>query len=76
MIPEARKSESLDELDKMQADVDEILNDTLNCYDDGAIDLGDLAAFNLLLEQFHHAVSDRKNSINNPTFELPRLRTR
>jgi TRAP transporter TAXI family solute receptor len=76
MIPEARKSVSADELDKMQADVDEILNDTLNCYDDGAIDQGDLAAFNLLLEQFHHAVSDRKNSINNPTFELPRLRTR
>jgi hypothetical protein len=76
MIPEARKSESLDELDKMQADVDEILSDTLNCYDDGAIDEGDLVAFNLLLEQFHHAVTDRKSSISSPTFELPRLRTR
>jgi TRAP transporter TAXI family solute receptor len=76
MIPEARQSTSLEELDRMQAEVDEILGDTLNCYDDGAIAEGDLSAFGLLLEQFHHAVTDRKATINFPASELPRYRLR
>lgn len=65
----------MEDLETMQAEVDEIVNDTLNCYDDGAIDQGDLAAFNLLLDQFHHAVTDAKVAINNPTAELARFRT-
>ena len=76
MIPEARQSTSLEELDRMQAEVDEILGDTLNCYDDGAIAEGDLSAFGLLLEQFHHAVADRKATINYPASERPRYRLR
>src|SRR5215212_3366738 len=76
MIPQARQSTSLEELDRMQAEVDEILDDTLVCYDDGAIDEGDLAAFGLLLEQFHRAVADRKATINQPASELARLRAR
>jgi hypothetical protein len=74
LIPEARKTTTLEDLDAMQAEVDEIVNDTLNCYDDGAIDHGDLSAFNLLLDQFHHAVADREVSLNNPAAELARSR--
>jgi TRAP transporter TAXI family solute receptor len=76
MIPQARQSTSVEELDRMQAEVDEILDDTLVCYDDGAIDEGDLSAFGLLLEQFHRAVADRKATINHPASELTRLRAR
>jgi len=76
MIPQARESTSAEELDRMQIEVDEILDDTLNCYDDGAIEEGDLAAFGLLLEQFHRAVADRKAAINQPGSELARLRAR
>jgi TRAP transporter TAXI family solute receptor len=76
MIPQARESTSLEELDRMQTEVDEILDDTLNCYDDGAIEEGDLAAFGLLLEQFHRAVADRKATISQPASELARLRAR
>ena len=76
MIPEARQATSVEELDQMQAEVDEILNDTLNCFDDGAIEEGDLSAFGLLLEQFHHAVADRKATLNQPASELARLRAR
>lgn len=76
MISEARKSATVDDLDKMQAEVDEIINDTLNCYDDGAIDQGNLAAFNLLLDQFHYAVSDRKANLNRSSFEVSRVRSR
>lgn len=76
MIPEARQSSSLEELEKMQTEVDAILSDTLNCYDDGAIEEGDLSAFGLVLEQFHHAVADRKASMNNPASELARYRAR
>jgi TRAP transporter TAXI family solute receptor len=60
MIPAARKSDSTEELDQMQAEADTILHDTLLCFDRGAIEEGALTAFNIVLEQFHHAVADRK----------------
>jgi len=44
----------------MQAEADDILRDTLHCFEDGAIEEGALTAFNIVLEQFHHAVADRK----------------
>jgi hypothetical protein len=60
MLTAARKSETTDELDQMQAEADEILRDTLRCYDHGAIEQGALTAFNIALDQFHAAVADRK----------------
>ncbi|MBC9983450.1 TAXI family TRAP transporter solute-binding subunit [Bradyrhizobium campsiandrae] len=60
MLTAARKSETADELDHMQAEADEILRDTLRCYDHGAIEQGALTAFNIALDQFHAAVADRK----------------
>jgi TRAP transporter TAXI family solute receptor len=60
MIPAARRSDSTEELDRMQAEADNILRDTLLGFDHGAIQDGALAAFNIALEQFHHAVADRK----------------
>jgi TRAP transporter TAXI family solute receptor len=60
MIPAARGCDSTEELDRMQAEADTILRDTLLCFDHGAIEEGALSAFNIALEQFHHAVADRK----------------
>ena len=51
---------SIEELDEMQAEADEILRDTLDCYEHGAIEEGTLTAFQIALEQFHNAVADRK----------------
>jgi TRAP transporter TAXI family solute receptor len=60
MIPAARRSDSAEELDRMQEEADTILRDTLLCYDHGAIEEGALTAFNIALDQFHNAVADRK----------------
>ncbi len=60
MLTAARKSETADELDQMQVEADEILRDTLRCFDHGAIEEGALTAFNIALDQFHTAVADRK----------------
>lgn len=60
MIAAARKSESAEELDQMQAEADEILRDTLRCFDTGVIEEGALTAINIVLDQFHAAVADRK----------------
>jgi hypothetical protein len=60
MIAQARKSESTEELDRMQSEADDILRDTLRCFEHGAIEEGALTAFNIALGQFHNAVSDRK----------------
>lgn len=60
MLAQARKAASHDELDEMQAEADDILRDTLNCFEHGAIESGTLTAFQLALEQFHNAVADRR----------------
>jgi TRAP transporter TAXI family solute receptor len=60
MIAAARRTDSLEELDRMQSEADGILRDTLHCFEHGAIEEGALTAFNIALEQFHHAVADRR----------------
>src|SRR5262249_41079181 len=60
MITDARKSDSTEELDRMQTEADEILRGTLHAFADGAIQDGALTAFNIALVQFHHAVADRR----------------
>jgi TRAP transporter TAXI family solute receptor len=60
MLGVARHCDSLDDLDRMQAEADDILRDTLQCFEHGAIAEGTLTAFNIALEQFHNAVADRK----------------
>ena len=59
-IAQVRKTNSVEELDALQEEADEFLRETLECYDDGAIEEGDLSAYGLVLEQFHHAVVDRR----------------
>jgi TRAP transporter TAXI family solute receptor len=76
LIARARDGNSADELQDMQHEVDDILREILVCYDDGAIDDGDLAAFNLVFEQFHHAVADRRVALENMPQDLARLRSR
>jgi hypothetical protein len=58
----------------LQAEADDILRETLGCYDDGAIEEADLAAFSLVLHQFHHAVVERRAALGEPTANLPRMR--
>jgi TRAP transporter TAXI family solute receptor len=60
MIVAARETGSVTELDQMQKEADDILRDTLNCFEDGAVNEDTLAAFNIALDQFHNAVADRK----------------
>ncbi len=72
MIAAARRSDSTEELDNMQAEADDILRDTLHCFEHGAIEEGALTAFNIALEQFHHAVADRKALLANLPQNLQR----
>ena len=60
MLAAARRSDSTEELDQLQNEADDILRDTLRCFDDGAIEEGALTAFSMVLDQFHNAVADRK----------------
>jgi TRAP transporter TAXI family solute receptor len=71
-----RKIDSLEELDTLQSEADDILRETLECFDDGAIEEGDLAAYGLVLEQFHHAVVDRRAAISGVAADVPRMRAR
>ena len=72
MIAAARHSDSIEELDRMQAEADDILRDTLNCFEHGTIADGALTSFNIALGQFHHAVADRKALLMNASQNLQR----
>ena len=72
MLTTARHSDSADELDQMQAEADDILRDTLRCFEHGAIEEGALTAFNIALEQFHNAVADRKALLTSIPHNLQR----
>jgi TRAP transporter TAXI family solute receptor len=74
MISRARDAGTLEELAAMQHEVDATLRETLQSYDDGAIEEGDLSAFGLVLEQFHRAVIDRRMAIVAAEPDLPRMR--
>jgi hypothetical protein len=70
-----RKMDTIEELDAMQHEADDLLRETLECYDDGAIEEGDLSAYSLVLEQFHHAVVERRAVIRTAAAaDVPRMR--
>jgi TRAP transporter TAXI family solute receptor len=72
-IGQIRKTDTIEELDAMQHEADELLRETLECYDDGAIEEGDLSAYGLVLEQFRHAMIDRRAAIS-AAAGVPRMR--
>ena len=72
MLAAARRSDTIEELDRMQTEADDILRDTLQCFEHGAISEGALTAFNIALDQFHNAVADRKALLNSIPQNLQR----
>jgi TRAP transporter TAXI family solute receptor len=74
LIAKVRKAETPEELADMQTAADGTLREALNCYDDGTIEEGDLSVIGLALEQFHHAVADRRATIGTGMAGMPRLR--
>jgi TRAP transporter TAXI family solute receptor len=60
MLAAARRSDSAEELERMQSEADDILREVLRCFEHGAIEEGALTAFNIALQQFHSAVADRR----------------
>jgi TRAP transporter TAXI family solute receptor len=71
-----RQIDSIEQLDALQCEADDFLRETLECYDDGAIEPSDLAAYGLVLDQFHNAVVDRRAVIGAATGSLPLSGTR
>jgi hypothetical protein len=51
-----------------------MLREALDCYDDGTIEDGDLSVIGLALEQFHHAVADRRAVLGSGTAGTRRMR--
>ncbi len=63
MLAAARRSDSVEELERMQAEADDMLRDTLRCFEHGIIEESGLTAFNIALQQFHSAVADRRTML-------------
>src|SRR5207244_8892651 len=74
LISKARQAETAEELATMQGEADGLLREALDCYDDGAIEEGDLEVIGLALAQVHHAVQRRRATIGVSAAALPRRR--
>ncbi|WP_426436239.1 TAXI family TRAP transporter solute-binding subunit [Bradyrhizobium genosp. P] len=74
LVSKVRGAETTDDLAAMQVQADDLLREALNCYDDGAIEEGDLSVIGLTLEQFHHAVADRRAALGSDKTGLARMR--
>ena len=74
LISKVRQAETPEELADMQSEADSLLREALDCYDDGAIEEGDLSVIGLTLEQFHHAVADRRTMLGTAAPDMPRMR--
>ena len=72
MLSAARRSDSTEELDRMQSEADDILRDVLYCFDHGIIEAAALTAFNIALDQLHNAVADRRALLASPPQTLQR----
>jgi TRAP transporter TAXI family solute receptor len=76
LVSKARKAETPEQLADMQGAADGVLREALDCYEDGAIEEGDLSVIGLALEQFHHAVADRRATIGTTAPDVQRMRAR
>ena len=76
LISRVRKADTPEELAEMQAAADNTLREALDCYDDGAIEDSDLSVIGLALEQFHHAIADRRTVLGTGDTDVPRMRAR
>ena len=74
LISKARTAQTPEELFEMQGTADALLREALDFHEEGAIEDGELAAIGLALEQFHHAVSDRRATIGTAEPDMQRLR--
>lgn len=72
MVSRARAAESNQELLALQRDADAIISETLECYDDGAIEEEELTAFGLVLELLRHAIVERRAELQGGTPEPAR----
>ena len=64
MVDDVASASNANELSEMQSKVTATIYDALQCYDDGALDEEDLAAFGLALELFHQAIAARRATLN------------
>jgi TRAP transporter TAXI family solute receptor len=75
LIARVRKAETPQELAEMQGAADSLLRETLDGYDDGTVEEGDLSVIALTLEQFHHAIADRRTALAGAgAADVPRIR--
>lgn len=72
MVSSARTAETNQELLALQREADAIIRETLDCYDDGAIEEEELAAFGLVLELLSNAIAERRAALQRPSFDTVR----
>src|SRR5689334_917892 len=74
LIARARQAESPEALSLMQGEADQVLREALDCYEECAIEEGDLSDIGLAVGQFRRAVADLSMVSGLAALDLPRMR--
>jgi len=72
MVSSARTAEDNQQLLALQREADAIISETLECYDDGAIEEEELAAFGLVLDLLNNAIAERRAILQRAPLETVR----
>ena len=72
MVSSARTAGSNQELVALQREADAIIAETLECYDDGAIEEEELAAFGLVLGLLTNAIAEKRASLQRANLDAVR----
>ncbi|MGY4626260.1 hypothetical protein ACVWY3_004016 [Bradyrhizobium sp. USDA 4486] len=72
MVSSAQTAESNQQLLALQREADGIIRETLACYDDGAIEEEELAAFHLVLDLLSNAIAERRATLQRANVETVR----
>jgi hypothetical protein len=63
LIDDARRAANLRELASLEEQVDDLIGETLKCYDDDLLEEQDLSMLSLLFQRFQHVVAIRRSSL-------------
>jgi TRAP-type uncharacterized transport system substrate-binding protein len=72
-LSDVRDADCEQEVLNVQREVDEIIRESLTCYDKGAIGEEDLAAFGLVVDLFNHSVAEKRATLQSGLIDQARL---
>ena len=74
LITRGREAQTTQMLSDLNDEVDGLMDETLDCYNDGVLDEEDLSILGLMIQRFYHVSAIRQRSLDTSANNENRLR--